>query len=318
MTNIPARPPVEGAAIRCVNLSRRYGEVQALTDLNLSVPYGSIYGFLGRNGAGKTTAIRMLTGLAEPSAGSAWVAGVEVTPDDSTARQHFGYLPQSPSFYRWMTPIEYLDYAAKLFNLPVKERKARIDEMLTLVDLRDAKKRRIGGFSGGMIQRLGIAQALIHRPKVLILDEPTSALDPAGRYEVLELIASLRGQVTVFFSTHILSDVERICDTVAILHKGRLLLESDRQELMDRYAVNAAEIDLESDGDLAEVFAARLRAEPWVDGVRIEQATIRVSVTDIAQGKQSLLPLVAQSGLTVNRVAWVRPSLEEIFLKLSA
>jgi ABC-2 type transport system ATP-binding protein len=315
--------PVPGAAngdcaIRCSGLSRSYGAVQALIELNLAVSYGSIYAFLGRNGAGKTTTIRILTGLAQPSAGSAWVAGIDATRTDSAARQRFGYLPQNPTFYRWMTPIEYLDYAARLFNLGDKERRQRIAEMLELVDLKDAARRRIGGFSGGMIQRLGIAQALIHRPPVLFLDEPTSALDPAGRHEVLELIASLRGTVTVFFSTHILSDVERVCDTVAIIHKGKLLLESGREDLLNQYAINAAEIELDNHAPLAEAFLATLRAQDWVEAVSVEQNLLHITVSDLARGKQALLPLAAASGLVINRLEWVRPSLEDIFLKISA
>ncbi len=318
----PAASPdvalAQEAAIRCVGLSRSYGQVQALKNLNLSVPYGSIFGFLGRNGAGKTTTIRILAGLAQPTSGTAWVAGIEATRTDSQARQSFGYLPQDPTFYRWMTPVECLDYSARLFNIPAKERRGRIEEMLRLVDLKDAAKRRIGGFSGGMVQRLGIAQALIHRPPVLFLDEPTSALDPAGRYEVLELIASLGGKVTVFFSTHILNDVERICDTVAIIHKGGLLLESGREELMARYAVNAAEIELDNHDPRADVFIETLRSEAWVESVRQEQNLIRITVSDLARGRQALLPLVAGSGLAISRLEWVRPSLEEIFLKISA
>jgi ABC-2 type transport system ATP-binding protein len=308
----------EEAAIHCVGLSRSYGAVQALKNLNLEVPYGSIYGFLGRNGAGKTTTIRILAGLAQPSAGEAWVAGIKATQIDSAARRRFGYLPQDPTFYRWMTPREYLDYVARLFGMDEFERAQRIGEMLELVDLKDAAKRRIGGFSGGMVQRLGIAQALIHHPAVLFLDEPTSALDPAGRYEVLELIASLRGRVTVFFSTHILSDVERICDTVAIIHKGELLLESGREELVDQYAVNAAEIELDNHDQAPEALIEALNALPWVESVRAEQNLLRVTVTSLARGKRELLPLVAGSGLVINRLEWVRPSLEEIFLKLSA
>jgi ABC-2 type transport system ATP-binding protein len=307
-----------GAAIRCEGLSRNYGAVQALKDLDLAVPYGSIFGFLGRNGAGKTTTIRILTGLAQPDSGSAWVAGVEATRSDSAARRQFGYLPQDPSFYRWMTPLEYLDYAAQLFNLPAKERQKRSAEMLDLVGLSGAARRRIGGFSGGMVQRLGIAQALIHRPPVLILDEPTSALDPAGRSEVLELIAGLRGKVTVFFSTHILNDVERVCDRVAILHEGRLLLESGRDELLNRYAANVAEIEVEPSGIGPQELLAVLQGQAWVKDAQAEQNMLRVTVTDLAQGKQALLPLLAGSGLVINRVEWVRPSLEEIFLKISA
>ncbi|RPI84422.1 MAG: ABC transporter ATP-binding protein [Chloroflexi bacterium] len=309
---------VQDNAISCIGLSRNYGKVQALKNLNLTVPYGSIFGFLGRNGAGKTTTIRILAGLAQPSSGSAWVAGIEATRTDSTARERFGYLPQNPAFYRWMTPVEYLDYSAQMFNIPKKERKQRIDEMLQLVGLQSAAHRRIGGFSGGMVQRLGIAQALVHRPRVLILDEPTSALDPAGRYEVIELIASLRGKVTVFFSTHILNDVERVCDTVAILNKGELLLESSRDELLNKYAINTAELELDNHCQADGQWKETLVKQPWVNSIQTEQNIVRITVTDLACGKQALLPLIASFGLIINRIQWVRPSLEEIFLKVSA
>ena len=226
-------------AIRCEGLSRSYGEIQAVKNLNLKVKKGTIFGFLGRNGAGKTTTIRLLTGLANPTSGSAWIDGVITTAGDSTAREKFGYLPQDPAFYRWMTPLEYLDYVARLFRIPVIHRKQRIDETLNQVGLKEAARRKIGGFSGGMIQRLGIAQALIHNPPVLFLDEPTSALDPAGRHEVLELIDGLRGKVTVFLSSHILSDIERVCETIGVIHKGDLLFVSNRDVLLEKYATNA-------------------------------------------------------------------------------
>ena len=217
-----------------------------------------------------------------------------------------------------MTPVEYLEYAARLFGIHQKERVQRIDEMLQLVELKEAARRRIGGFSGGMVQRLGIAQALIHHPQVLILDEPTSALDPAGRYEVLELIASLRGKVTVFFSTHILNDVERVCDTVAIIQKGELLLESSREELMDKYPVNTAELELDNHGQADGIWKETLQKQPWVNSIQTEENVVRITVKDLSYAKQALLPLLAGFGLIINRIQWVRPSLEEIFLKISA
>ncbi len=306
------------AAIRCEGLTRHYGDVIALQDLNLSVPYGSIFGFLGRNGAGKTTTMRLLVGLGHPTAGRAWIAGVETTNSDSRAREKFGYLPQDPAFYSWMTPREYLDYAGRLFEMPAADRKARIEEVLQLVGLQDAARRKIGGFSGGMHQRLGIAQALLHRPPVLLLDEPTSSLDPAGRYEVLDLLDRLRGDVTVFFSTHILADVERICDTIAIIHKGQLLLVAGRDELRERYSLNTAVLELDAASPpWAEAFVAMLQAQPWITGVTQEETALRVVVNDVAHGKQVLLPLVLQQGVILTRYEWVRPTLEEIFLKVS-
>ncbi len=306
-------------AICCENLSRRYGEVEALKPLNLTVPAGSIFGFLGRNGAGKTTAIRLLTGLARPTTGAAWIAGVETTQPDSGARHTFGYLPQDPAFYNWMTPIEYLDYVGRLFQMEDDDRRRRIGEMIELVGLEDAQRRTIGGFSGGMVQRLGIAQALLHRPPVLLLDEPTSALDPAGRYAVLDLIHKLRGEVTVFLSSHILGDVERVCDTIGIIREGELLLVAGRDELLDRYTENviSLEVDQVSVPGMAPL-AAALEQEAWVVAAGVDGSHMRVTVNDVARAKQALLPLIVEHGLVLTRYEWVRPSLEEVFLALSA
>ena len=306
-------------AIRCEGLSRRYGEVQALCDLNLAIHTGTIFGFLGRNGAGKTTTIRLLTGLARPTTGSAWVAGVETTRADSAARQVFGYLPQDPAFYGWMTPVEYLDYVGRLFGMDDARRRRRVSEMLELVELQDAAKRRIGGFSGGMIQRLGIAQALLHRPPVLFLDEPTSSLDPAGRHAVLDLINRLRGQVTVFLSSHILGDVERVCDTIGIIRQGELLLVAERDELLERHAGNVVILEVDR-GSLPALdgVVAELQARPWVAGVQRDGSRLRVTVSDVPRARRALLPLLAQEQLSLLRLEWVRPSLEEVFLTISA
>jgi ABC-2 type transport system ATP-binding protein len=307
------------AAIRCEGLTRYYGEIKAVEDLTLIVPTGSVFGFLGRNGAGKTTTIRMLTGLAHPTRGSAWVGGIKTTRTDGTARRKFGYLPQDPAFYNWMTPREYLDYCSRLFGMPTAERARRSDEVLELVGLGEAARRRIGGFSGGMLQRMGIAQALVHDPPVLFLDEPTSSLDPAGRAEVLELIARLRGRVTVFLSSHILADVERVCDTVAIIRSGRLVLVADKEELMQRYAVPAVELEYSLNSQTPiDALRKALEAQSWVADVAQDQNKLRVTVTDVEQGKKELLPLLVQHDLTLERYEWVHPTLEEIFLKVSA
>lgn len=310
---------MEMPAISCRNLSRRYGEIEALKPLDLQVAAGSIFGFLGRNGAGKTTTIRLLTGLAHPTTGSAWINGVETTGDGSLARTQFGYLPQAPAFYKWMTAREYLDYVGRLFLMDAAARRRRVAEMLERVGLTSAARRKIGGFSGGMVQRLGIAQALLHNPPVLLLDEPTSALDPAGRHELLTLLADLRGQVTVFFSSHILADVERICDTVGIIHEGQLLLVAGREELLARYASNVilVEVDRASLPALPD-FAADLARQPWVAAVSQAENVVRVvAAGHVDAGKRALIPLIAQHNLLLNRYEWVRPSLEEIFLSLS-
>lgn len=313
----------ETSAIYCQALTKRYGDIEALVDLDLAVPYGSVFGFVGRNGAGKTTTMRLLAGLALATSGRAWVAGLETTSASRLARARFGYLPQDPSFYSWMSAREYLDYVGQIQGLAAAERQRQIDELLALSDLKEAAKRRIGGFSGGMLQRLGIAQALMGNPPVLLLDEPTSALDPAGRHEVLAMITRLQGQATVFLSSHILTDIERVCDTVSVLHKGRLVLVSDREALLEQYAVNAAELEFDglkngAEDDRIQSLLASLLSCEWVANVKQDGSLLKVMVQDVQRGKQELVPLVLAHDLLLNRYEWVRPSLEDIFLQLSA
>lgn len=228
-----------------------------------------------------------------------------------------GYLPEEPALYPWLTPAEYLDHVGRLFEIPLKERQARTGEILDLVGLSEVRNRRIGGFSRGMRQRMGLAQALVNRPEVLFLDEPVSALDPAGRKEVLEMIASQRGKCTVFMSTHILEDVERVCDSVGIINRGRLIVEAPQAELLERFSIPAFE--LEADLDCEDSFNAWLETLPalgWVHSVNRRNATARVMVNDLEIARRSLLPMVVQAGLRLRRYEMVRPSLEDIFLRL--
>ncbi len=307
-------------AIRTAGLSRRYGDVQAVRDLDLIVPAGTIFGFLGRNGAGKTTTMRLITGLARPDSGRAWVNGLETTSGDERGRGQFGYLPQEPAFYGWMTAAGFLDHVGCLYRIPDSERRERATELLRLVDLAGAANRRVGGFSGGMKQRLGLAQALIHRPSVLILDEPMAGLDPAGRRDALDLLEALREHVTIFFSTHILADVERICDTVGILHEGRLVEVAGREELLARSASDVAELVVAAEAAaLLPLFVAELAAQPWAGDVTTDENRVRVRVTaaDPVAARAALLPLVVRHNLPLLRYEWLRPNLEEIFLSLS-
>jgi ABC-2 type transport system ATP-binding protein len=307
-------------AIRIEALRKQFGEVKALDGLTLNVERGSVFGFLGPNGAGKTTTIRILTGLAQPDGGQAWVSEVEVSAKSSQQRQvaqRVGYLPQDPTFYGWMTSQEFMEYVGRVFGLSGRESQARAQELLALTGLSKAANRRIGGFSGGMRQRLGIAQALVNQPEVLFLDEPVSSLDPAGRKEVLELIERLRGQSTVFMSTHILADVERVCDTVGIINHGKLITQAPQEALIERYAVPAFEVETENGfGPQLEAWAETLRQHPWVAAVSVERRVARVAVNDVETAKRELMAAAAQSGLVLTRYEMVRPSLEDIFLRL--
>ena len=304
-------------AIRVEGLRKRFGEVQALDGLSLTVEPGSVFGFLGPNGAGKTTTIRILAGLARADSGKAWIDGLEVTADRRQIAGRIGYLPQDPSFYPWMTAREFLDHVGRVFGLSARERLDRTEELLHLVGLARDADRRVGGFSGGMGQRLGIAQALVNRPPILLLDEPVSGLDPAGRKELLQLIDHLHGQCTVFMSTHILADVERVCDTVAIIDRGRLLAEAPQQELLGRYVVPAFEIEVEN-GFVEQLatWAESLEAHPWVASVSLKRATARVVVNDLEAARRELLASAVKAGLALDRYQIVRPSLEDVFMRL--
>ncbi len=305
------------AAIHVEDLRKTFGDVRALDGLAFTVEPGSVFGFLGPNGAGKTTTIRILTGLARASGGRAWVNDVEVTAAKGQVARQIGYLPQDPAFYPWMTATELLDHVGRVFGLSSRECQIRTRELLDLVGLTEAARRRVGGFSGGMRQRLGIAQALVNRPLVLLLDEPVSSLDPAGRRELLQLIERLRGQRTVFMSTHILADVERVCDTVGIINRGKLVAQAPQKELLERYAVPAFEVEV--DRGLAEPLAAwahTLRQARWVTSVLIDDRTARVVVNDVATAKQELMASAIQASLVLTRYEVVRPSLEDVFLQL--
>jgi ABC-2 type transport system ATP-binding protein len=303
------------SSVHVENLKKYYGAVHALDGLNLDVAPGTVFGFLGPNGAGKTTTLRILTGLAHPTSGSAQVAGVDVLRDAHKLARHIGHLPEEPAFYTWMTPREFLDYLGRLYGLSAADRTSRTRELLALVRMEDVSKRRIGGFSRGMRQRLGVAAALIHHPEVLFLDEPASALDPAGRKEVLELIENLRGQCTVVMSTHILADVERVCDEVGIIARGRMLVQSPREELLERYAVPAFEVDADDHAALVK-WAEDLRRLSWVTAVTAHNGTIRVTVKDVQTAKRDLLALAVGTGIVLNRFEEIRPSLEDVFLQL--
>jgi ABC-2 type transport system ATP-binding protein len=301
--------------IRIENLVKVYGEVRALDGLSLSVEPGVVYGFLGPNGAGKTTTMRILSGLARADGGQAWILDTQIGQTRKDIRQLIGVLPEEPVFYPWMTAREYLrDFVARLYHLDTPTARKRTDELLSTVGLKEARNRRIAGFSRGMRQRLGLAQALIHNPPVLLLDEPVSALDPAGRKEVLELIESLRGKATILLSTHILADVERICDVVGIINKGRLIVQQQREELLRQYTTPVFEIELEGG---AEAWMERARQFSFVENISYESPAIRVLVKDIHAAQKDLLDSLAAHDLLVRRFEILHPSLEDVFLRLT-
>ncbi len=308
---------MKAISIRTENLSKQYGKTKALDSLSMEVPENVVFGFLGPNGAGKTTTVKLLTGFSRPTGGMAWVAGEEIRDGNLAVRAKTGLLPDVPAFYDWMTGREFLHLVGELFRMRGAQIATRTDELLEIVDLKTAAGRRVGGYSRGMKQRLGIAQALFNHPQVLFLDEPTSALDPIGRREVLTLIKQLRNQTTVFMSTHILSDVERVCDMVAIVRKGRLVTVSSVEALRAKYARSTFDIEcLEDSRDFAE----KLSHVPYLSDPQVltDNGTqvLRVRALDIQKARCQLPRLIAESGLTLSRYELNLPNLEDIFVEV--
>lgn len=296
--------------IQTEGLTRRFKEKVAVNNLNINVPRGSVYGFLGPNGAGKTTTIRMLLGLAKPTSGSAIVLGQE-----ASSRKHLpkiGFLPDVPNYYNWMRGEEFLLFAGELFDIPRPELKKRAAHLLETTGLKGVKTK-IGGYSRGMKQRLGLAQALINEPELIFMDEPTSALDPIGRKEFLEAIQLLSTKCTVFFSTHILSDVERICNQVAILKQGELMVEESIDGLRSRYAQNAMRIEVSGD---AQPLLTTLESKPWTQVVEKENGSILLTAFDLEAAQLEIPRLVAQHNLGLRKLEPVELNLEDIFVRL--
>lgn len=236
-------------ALKIDNLHKSFGKNTIINGLSMSIPENTIFGFLGKNGAGKTTTMKMILGFLKKDEGSIKVFGEEVSFGQSKTNRFIGYLPDVPEFYGYMTAKEYLNLCGAITGLSKNEIKNKSVELLELVGLRDVNKR-ISGYSRGMKQRLGIAQALLNSPKLLICDEPTSALDPLGRKEILDIILKIKDITTVIFSTHILSDVEAICDHVVVLDKGKNVLEGSIDQLKNIKRKNTIKIRFKSDKEL--------------------------------------------------------------------
>jgi ABC-2 type transport system ATP-binding protein len=310
---------VDNWVIHTQGLGKTYKNVTALKSLDLKVAKNSIFGFLGPNGAGKTTTIKLLLGLTRPTSGGGAVFGHDIIRGNVAIRKRIGYLAQNPSYYTYMTARETLRFRARFFYTGPKDGiEDRIAETLELVNLQDKADRPIKGFSGGELQRLGIAQAQINYPDLLILDEPAANLDPMGRRDVLEVMERLRKYATVFYSTHILDDVQQVSDTVAILDHGALVAQAPLDELLSGSEGTVYTLTLE--GDVAEA-AARLSSQPWVSNLKASQkkgyTLWQVSVTDDAAAKDQLLRIVLRDdGLRVTEFSRKKYELEEVFMNI--
>jgi ABC-2 type transport system ATP-binding protein len=303
-------------AIETGGLTKQYRGVSALTDLTLQVQPGSVFGFLGPNGAGKTTTLKILAGLSRASSGTAAISGVPVSLQGAH-RAHIGYLAQEPRFYGWMSGRQTLAYVASFF--PHVKRRRGIDDLLDLVGLADAADRPTKTYSGGMRQRLGIAQALAGDPAVVLLDEPAAALDPLGRRDVLDLMQKLRGETTVFYSTHILDDVQRVSDHVAILDRGRLAVSAPTATLMGEFKAATIRVALLGAGEATQSELSALPAVAGVKAIGRDGDEWRYDVTPsngIAGAQAAVMRFAADAGLTVVVNRQESLNLEEVFLRI--
>lgn len=296
----------QSAAISLVGVTKRYGNTLAVDDVSLEIAHGEIFGFLGPNGAGKSTIVKMILGLTYPSAGDIQVLGKPVS--NVAARAEIGYLPETFRFHDWLTASELLHFHAHLGRAEKERRADRIQELLDLVGLKDRANDRLSTFSKGMMQRVGLAQALVGEPRLVILDEPTSALDPIGRRDVRDRIRELgeRG-VTVFLNSHLLSEVEQVCGRVAIINHGAVVAEGKLDELL-----SAQEIELRA-GDGAE---ATVREALGESEVRPVNGRLRVRVANDAE-TAALVRRIVEAGVPVYDVRQVGDSLEDLFVRVA-
>ena len=294
--------------LRITDLHKSFGDKQVLKGLSIAVPQHSIYGFIGKNGAGKTTTMKTVLGLLKADSGDITVNGERAAYGQTSTNRYIGYLPDVPEFYSFMSAPEYLSFCGEITGMKSAESRERSKELLALVGLSE-EKHRIKGFSRGMKQRLGIAQALLGRPKLLICDEPTSALDPVGRKEILDILLSLREQTTVLFSTHILSDVERICTDVALLDNGKVSIQGKLSDIKSRYRSREYQLETENSSDTAAL-TQRFPAMKSLEGNRLVFSESDISSFDV-------LSFVSDKRISLLKFERMEPTLESLFMEVT-
>lgn len=301
-------------AVETKGLVKNFDKITAVDNIDITVPEGSIYGFLGPNGAGKTTTIKMLIGITKPTSGEIKIFGENVNFGSNKNRQNIGFLPDVPNFYNWMRAREYLKMSGELLSVSPKDLEKRIDSLLEKVGLKGVNKK-IGGYSRGMKQRLGIAQALIGNPRIVFLDEPTSALDPIGRKEILDIILELKNDVTVFFSTHILSDVEKICDRLIILDKGKVMVEDNIDNLKKKYSHHTLSLIVDPK-DIKTIETSLKKLDNVTNIIVNEDNTMSVHVNDLKKSGLEIPAIFHDMKIPLFGYSNVETSLEDIFLQV--
>lgn len=287
------------------NLTKKYNQQVAVDRLSFTIQKNECVALLGPNGSGKTTTLNMLAGLLTPTNGELSFLG-----KSSIDRKKIGFLPQYPSFYSWMTAREFLHFAGKLSNVPSKHLKSKVEDMLAFVGLEDTRNKRVGGFSGGMKQRLGLAQALLHDPKLLILDEPVSALDPTGRRDVLHMMQELKKKLTILFSTHVLHDAEQVCDSIVMIKDGKLKWSGPLDALKNKDRV--AKYVLATEGEL-EYW---LRSKTYVVDFDLRTPSSAEITLQCEDDRHHLLKDCVYDGLNVTHFEIKKHSLEDAYLEV--
>ncbi|KPL57925.1 ABC transporter ATP-binding protein [Rossellomorea vietnamensis] len=294
--------------LEVVSLEKRYKEKLAVENISFQLKSGACTALLGPNGAGKTTTLNMLAGLIKPTAGKIMTPDA---PDD--IREMIGYLPQYPAFFEWMTGKEYLIFSGEISGMKKGDAESRAGELITLVGLEEGKNRKVGQYSGGMKQRLGIAQALIHNPKLIILDEPVSALDPFGRREVLDLLNTLKKETTILFSTHILNDAEQICEDVLFLHEGVLIEQGAIQEVKARHHNSRLTLYFNENSNK---FIPHLMEKDWIHNLIANGNQVSFEVGDLERDRARIFTLISENGWGVTKFDSGEQSLEEVFMEV--
>jgi ABC-2 type transport system ATP-binding protein len=303
------------------NVTKYFGNFPAITDISFRVEPGELVGFLGPNGAGKSTTMKVITGFLPPTEGSATVAGYDIVTESLNARRHIGYLPETVPLYTEMTLREYLDYMGRIRGMDRARIRRRIDDVVEICHLEDYYTSIIGKLSKGFRQRVGIAQAIIHEPDVLVLDEPTIGIDPIQVVETRQLIKDLGGEQTVIVSTHILPEVSQICERVIVIHEGQIVA-IDEPDNLARRLLGRERVDLQVKGPQQEVLGvlADVPGVQTADRVNIQRGEIphyRVESESGVEITATLAQKVIEAGWELHRLEGVTMSLEEIFLKLT-
>ena len=299
-------------ALEIAGLRKSFGDHLVIDGLSMEVEEGAVFGFIGQNGAGKTTTMKAILGLLAVDEGEIKVFGERVRYGQTATNRMVGYLPDVPAFYGYMRPTEYLKLCGEICGMDLPSIKTKSAELLAMVGLEESAKKKIGGFSRGMRQRLGLAQALLAEPRLLICDEPTSALDPAGRKEILDIMRQVKGRTTVVFSTHVLSDVERICDTVAVLHKGKIALSGTMQEMKTRHRSDTLEVEFAENREA-------LQLQSHIGGSaqsRAEGCVLSIKTGNLRETEAEILSVLSAQNLMPVRLEIAEPTLENLFLEV--